>query len=327
MFPDSASAQQQSLNPGLFTVPSDTVYIEDYTRKLTTRIFIVLQNASFMINPDFIGKIEYKPNINARIGLSGNWKWFGLGFSVENPFYRRDKDVYGSTSFLDFRLNAFGRSVAAEIYYQTYKGFYISSPLKNDDAHYILPDMNTVSLGIAAYWIYNAERFSIRAAFIQNERQKKSAGSFVLRPSFLYYRVDSENGIIPPELIHDHSIPGPYRIKSGSIYSLGLSPGYCYTLVFAKNFYITAALFPGVFWQTYTYQTNLDHFGNDEFSFQLSGRFAAGYNSGKWFAGCSFQTGWNEVPYQLSDVMFNYDVAQYRIWGGTRFSLFQKKKK
>jgi hypothetical protein len=35
-----------------------------------------------------------------------------------------------------------------------------------------MPDMASVSFGAAGYWIYNARKFSLRAAFIQNERQK-----------------------------------------------------------------------------------------------------------------------------------------------------------
>ncbi len=40
----------------------------------------------------------------------------------------------------------------------------------------------------------------------------------------------------------------------------------------------------------------------------------------------SIQTGFNEVPAKLSNAMFNYDVAQFRIWGGTRFNFFKRKK-
>jgi hypothetical protein len=261
------------------------------------------------------------------MGIAGFWRWFGLGISINNPIYKINQETYGKTTTLDLRVNAFGRSIAGELFFQKYKSFYISSPVQTDGTHYIIPDMQTLSIGIAGYYIYNAKRFSIRAAFIQNERQKKSAGSLVVRPSFLYYRISSDNGIIPAELHEEYHIAQSNHINSGEFYSLGLSPGYVYTLVFLKNFYLTAAVFPGVAAQFSSYSNDHDVYSNFEFVFQLNGRFALGYNSDKWFLGGSYQTGFNEVPDKINNALFSYDVAQFRFWGGTRFDLFKKKKK
>jgi len=322
-------AQSDSIISELLPVTFDSNYIADFTPLLTTRVFLLFQNASLLINPAnaSISKIVYRPNVNVRIGIAGFWKWFGLGLSIDNPFYKTDRNVYGKTTTLDLRVNAFGRTLAGELFLQTYKGFYISSPERTDGTHYIIPDMQTFSLGLSGYWIYNSVRFSIRAAFIQNERQKKSAGSLVVRPSFLYYRISSDHGIIPAELVDVYKIPVAGLISRGEFYSLGLSPGYVYTLVFLKNFYITAAVFPGIAAQFSSFSNEHQVYSDFGFVFQLSGRFALGYNSDKWFLGGSFQTGFKEVPDKLSNAMFSYDVAQFRFWGGTRFEIFKRKKK
>jgi hypothetical protein len=324
-----SSAQSESTIPELPAEPFDSAYIADHTDLLTTRSFLLFQNASLVINPSFltISKIVYLPNINARIGIAGFWKWFGLGISIVNPIYKTDKEVYGKTTTLDLRVNAFGRAFAGEFFFQQYKGFYLTSPERQDGTHYIIPDMRTLSIGIAGYWIYNAKRFSIRAAFIQNERQKKSAGSLVVRPAFLYYKISSDHGIIPAEIIETYQIPYANRITGGEFYSLGLAPGYAYTLVFLKNFYLTAAVFPGVAVQFFSYSNGLTVSSDYEFAFQLSGRFALGYNSDKWFLGGSFQTGFNEIPDKLNNTLFSYNVLQFRLWGGLRFDVLKKKKK
>ncbi len=323
-FSQSYPNQEDPL-PGKF----DSTYLADYTGLFTTRLFLLFQNASLLINTagDNIPKIVYRPNVNLRVGIAGFWKWFGLGLSIDNPFYKTDQDAYGKTSTLDLRVNAFGRVVAGELFLQQYHGYFISSPEKPDGTHYTLPDMRTFSLGLAGYWIYNARRFSIRAAFIQNERQKRSAGSLVVRPALLYYNITSDQGIIPAGLVNEYHIPLTSVVTSGTFYSLGLSPGYAYTLVFLKNMYLTAALFPGVAAQFSSYSGGEKAFSDFEFAFQLSGRFAFGYNSDKWFLGGSVQTGFNEVPDKLSKALFSYDVAQFRLWGGTRFDIFKKKKK
>jgi hypothetical protein len=204
-----SGAQPDTIARKLPRVTFDSSYREDYTNLLTSRLFLLYQNASLVINPDIdkISKIVYRPNVNVRIGIAGFWKWFGLGLSIDNPFYKTDRNAYGKTTTLDLRVNAFGRSVAGELFYQTYKGFYISSQERTDGAHYIIPDMKTIAVGLSGYWIYNSKRFSIRAAFIQNERQKKSAGSLVIRPALLYYQVSSDLGIIPAEIADEYNFP------------------------------------------------------------------------------------------------------------------------
>jgi len=323
-----SGAQTNAEVQDLPAVTFDSTYIADYTNVLTTRLFLLFQNASLLINPanDKILKIVYHPNVNVRVGIAGFWKWFGLGLSIDNPFYKTDRAAYGKTTTLDLRVNIFGRAVAGELFLQQYRGFYISYPERPDGTHYIIPDMRTFSFGFSGYWVYNSERFSIRAAFIQNERQKKSAGSLVVMPSFLYYQISSDQGIIPSEIINAYNIPFKNLVKSGEFYSLGLSPGYLYTLVFLKNFYLSAAVFPGVAAQFASFSNKQDEYYHFEFTFQLSGRLVFGYNSDKWFLGGSVQTGFNEIPDQLSKALSTYTMAQYRLWGGTRFDIFRKKK-
>ena len=325
---NQTDAQSDLQGPEALPATFNSTYLADYTGLFTTRLFLLFQNASLVINPDAdkIPNIVYRPNVNVRIGLAGFWKWFGLGLSIDNPFYKTDREVYGKTSTIDLRINAFGRALAAEFFVQQYKGFYISSPEQPGGGHYIIPDMRTFSLGLAGYWIYNSTRFSIRAAFIQNERQKRSAGSLVVRPAFLYYQITSGNGIIPPEIMNTYNIPAVNNVTRGKFYAIELSPGYVYTFVFLKNFYLTAAAFPGVAAQFSSYSNANKTDSDFEFAFQLSGRFALGYNSDKWFLGGSVQTGFNEIPDKLNNTLFSYDVAQFRLWGGTRFDIFRKKK-
>jgi hypothetical protein len=304
----------------------DTAYIADYTQLLTARFFLLYQDASLVLNPGSSDEIIYSPNVSGRIGIAGIYKWFGLGISMGNSVLKRNTEKYGNTSVLDLRVNAYGRSVAAELYLQNLRGFFLKEPVDPQGDYYKIPDMRIFSLGFTGYYIYNHKRFSIRSAFIQNERQKKSAGSFILRPTFLYYKITSDSGIIPSELAFNYAINSHFLIQGGDFYSFGLSPGYAYTLVFLKKFYLNAAAFPGVLWQHYNYEADQHLFSSAAFTFTFSWRAAAGYNTDRFYIGASIASGFDKIPGWAGKSNFYYDIAQMRFWIGTRFNWFKKKK-
>jgi len=311
----------------------DTNYIEDYTGWLTTRIYSLYQNAAFIVSTNEVDNIVFKPNTNIKIGVAAFYKWFGIGLSINNPFYQLNESTYGKTSSIDLRINAFGRAVAAEVFFQSFKGFYISSPNAIQNQYYIVPGMDLFSIGAYGYWIYNPRKFSFRAAFIQNERQVKSAGSLMIRPGISFVELYSDTGIIPGELIYRHKLDHEEIIKRGQFLSLSLAPGYSYTFIFLKNAYINAAVFPGVSLISYSYRTKADLFSRSDvysrsdFVFQLGLKIAAGYNTKKWYVGGSIITSFNDLDASWSNSSFFYDVSQFRVWGGMRFDVFRKKKK
>lgn len=304
----------------------DSAYIADYKNLLTARLFLLYQDASFVLSPQTSKEIVYTPNVSGRIGIAGFYKWFGLGLSLGNSVFRRSANRYGNTSVLDLRVNAYGRVLAGEFYVQNLKGFYIRNLKDPDGNFYKIPDMRIFSVGITGYWIYNHDRFSIRSAFIQNERQKKSAGSFIIRGTFLYYDLSSGSGILPAGLITSYSINNQFFIREGEFWSYGLAPGYSYSLIFLKNFYLNAGVFPGVLLQHYQYQAQQSYYTSADFTFTLSWRAAIGYNTDSWYVGAGIVSGFDKVPGWTGNSTFYYDIAQMRVWAGTRFAWFRKKK-
>jgi hypothetical protein len=305
---------------------TDTAYIADYKDLLTVRVFLLYQDASLVINPRTSEELVFAPNVSGRIGIAGFYKWFGLGLSLGNSILRRSADTYGNTTVLDLRANAYGRSVAAELYLQNLKGFYIRNLKDPQGNFYKIPDMRIFALGFIGYYIYNHKRFSIRSAFIQNERQKKSVGSIIIRPTFLYYKLSSPNGIIPADLILTYGINNHFYIQKGEFYSLGLAPGYTYTLILFKKAYLNAAIFPGILWQNYRYETAQALYSSANFTFTLSWRAAIGYNTDTWYIGAGIVSGFDKIPGWIGNSTFYYDIAQLRCWAGTRFNWFKKKK-
>ncbi|MFC2101560.1 DUF4421 family protein [Bacteroidota bacterium] len=307
-----------------FPTEPDTAYIESFKHLLTTRFYLLAQNTSLVIFPDFASTMTYQPNETGRFGIAAFYSWFGLGISFGTKYFRKNANIYGTTKSLDFRINAYGKFMAVEGYLQYYQGFYMDYKSSAFKETFIIPGMDLISFGVDGTYIYNHGKFSIRASYTQNERQKKSAGSLIVKPTFRYYYVNSDSGIIPDKILDIYSLKQE-NILSGNFYTLGLGPGYIYTLIFAKNFYITAAGQLDMNWTSYDYTTTEDTYQASGFSFPFSVRAAVGYNSDVWFIGGSFlSTLFYLQPNDQSQDDFHYHLTQIRFWVGTRFNAFKR---
>lgn len=307
-----------------FPAETDTSYIKDYKYKLTARYYLLAQNTSLVIFPDLESSMVYQPNESGRFGIAAFYNWFGLGISIGTKLFRKNPDIYGTTKSYDFRVNAYGKFMAVEGYLQYYRGFYMDYKSNAFKETFIIPGMDLISFGVDGTYIYNFGRFSIRAAYTQNERQKKSAGSLIVKPTFRYYMVESDTGIVPSKIIGLYSLTNE-NLLSGHFYTLGLGPGYIYTFVFLKYFYITAGGLLDMNWSSYDYKTTNQTVVKKGFSFPISVRAAVGYNSNTWFIGGSFlSTLYYIQPGQRVQDDFHYHLTQIRFWVGTRFNAFKR---
>lgn len=302
----------------------DTSFIKDYKDRLTTRYYLLAQNTELLVSPRPGTNLTYQPNETGRFGLAAFFNWFGLGLSVGTRFFRKDPDIYGTTRSYDFRVNAYGKFLAVEGYVQYYRGFYMNYRLKEFKETFIIPGMSVVSLGIDGTYIYNFARFSIRAAFVQNEQQKRSAGSLMVKPTIRYYHISSDTGIIPGSVIDDYSVTHE-NLLSGDFTTLGLGPGYIYTFVFLKHFYFTAGAQMEMHWNIASYITTTGYRRESGFAFPGTVRLVLGYNSDTWFTGASYISTLFYMQPGLSDQgHFHYHLTQIRFWIGTRFDAFRR---
>ncbi len=303
-------------------------YIRDYKDLITARTYLLYEGIGFSINPSQTDiNINYLPNIHTKIGLAAFYKWFGIGLAVRNPFYIRDSQEKGKSTIIDLRVNAYGRSVAAEISYQDYNGFYLSNSgqiipgWKPGDVYYQRPDIEVEAFSILLYYLFNSRKHSIRAAYIQNEQQLKSSGALVLVPSFMYTKLHADSALIPSVFSGGGGILPKENIIKGVFYNYGVSVGYSYTFVFFKNFYLNVSLIPGLFLQTSEYSSDAGTLENQELALLWLGRGALGYSNKKFFAGAGGVFGYNTTPLPIGNTNFHVDMNQLRIWAGMRFGI------
>src|SRR5690606_32709674 len=101
----------------------------------------------------------------------------------------------------------------------------------------IRPDLRIQKLGASLKYVFGRGKFSCRAAFLQIEWQKKSAGTCRLGAERYGGFAHEASNLVPAGLLDD-----PWRnVKTSRFFALGPNAGYAYTLVIKKHFFITAS--------------------------------------------------------------------------------------
>lgn len=310
------------------SVKQNALYIKDYKHKLTTRFYLLSESVGFRINPtDQKTPIHYVPNNDIKNGLAIFHKWYGIGLAIDNPFAGKDIDKKGMSSIFDIRLNAYGSALAAELSIQDYEGFFWKNvnelPIVWDpeSPYPQRSDMHLFSTSAILYYIPNHKKHSFRAAYLQNERQLKSAGSLIIMPSFIYLNLKSDSSLIPDIYSSFYSVAEDEHIINGKFFTYGISIGYSYTFVFLKNFYLNFSMIPGGFIQQYVYEYENGEKKVKKIAIMWLGRAAFGFNSDIFYAGMGGVYGFKATQLNIGQTNFNYDMNQIRLWIGTRFGL------
>jgi hypothetical protein len=271
------------------TIDYNTAYIKSYTDKFTTRIFYSQNYTNLTLRnelEDFELNFEPNTNLNLGIGATVNSVTLNLsyGFKFLNP-----EEKSGSTKYLDLQNHIYSRKWVIDIFAQFYQGLYLDNvrelvPDYQED-YYVRSDIYQQLLGASALYLFNNRKFSYSAPFNQNERQLKSAGSFLLGGEASWGLADADSALVPT-FDYPFDVSKVDSISSLAFYRIGPSVGYVYSLVIAKKVFATLS-----FTLNTSYGLNVVHhdtrgrFKNDHLNAGVIIRFALGYNDDRWFLG------------------------------------------
>jgi hypothetical protein len=299
-------------------------YFEDYSNLLALRIYTNTKwNTLNIIKED--QKLSLVPNSPTSLGVGFNYKEYGLAVAFGLPKSASSNEKYGKTNRLDLQMNMYSPKIGFDGFAQLYKGYYNTNPEDfmewENDALPQLPDMRVISIGLNVFYLFNSDRFSYKAAFVRNQVQLKSAGSFTAGIFGNYDLAETDNGFIPHE--YPDSIASNFDLKSFNTLALGITVGYLYTWVISKHFFINIGLTPG--------------FGNQRIQLgdvkgeksvkntpaaQLAARAAIGYESKYFYFGISAMTIWRNFKYKGYDL--DLSTEQFKVFFGKRFDLSKK---
>jgi hypothetical protein len=262
--------------------------------------------------------VIFNPNNDFKMG-AGFYLFevsFEVSFSV--PIAVRNEAIYGKSKATDLQINMLTKSVGLDLYYQKYTGFY-----KDDERVKILagepypqrPDIFTRNAGLSVFYVWNNKKFSIRSSYNYADRQKKSAGSFILYGTINSFSVEGDSAIL--------SVSNQGELGEGSDFSrlryttFSVAPGYSYNLVLKRVFFNgTFALGPAHHWIYYRAETGNGHY-DILFNSSYTLRLAAGYSGNRFFTGTGIVLQSRVVKFQ--DLRFENSTSVFRLLVGYRF--------
>jgi len=217
----------------------DTSYYVSYERQITGRYYFskkytLLRFKNFAEGYSF----SYRPNTTLNMGVGATYRWATLNLAYGFGFLNPDRGE-GRTRYLDAQLHNYGRKLIVDAFTQFYRGFYLAgTDITTDGSHYLRPDLKVNLVGLSIQYIFNHGRFSYRAAYLQNDWQKKSAGTFIAGLEGYYGAVLADSTIVPRRVGKPVATGNADQLK---FFEFGPNAGYAYSLVIRQHFFITVS--------------------------------------------------------------------------------------
>ncbi len=261
--------------------PHDTSYYETFPQKLTARIYLSQKYVHLHFpSSGSAQKLEYEANPKFNAGVGVTLHNISLNVFYGFAFLNKD-DSKGRTKGLDIQLHIYPKKWAIDLLGIFPKGYHLEPKgyaAVNSNSYYYRPDMKLSLIGISAYKVPGKEKFSYRAAIIQTEWQKRSAGSFLYGGESFYGTVKGDSAFVPAVVQNGFPQAGINQIN---FFRIGPGAGYAYTLVIARHFFITGSLV-GNLDLSFTTEKGINK--NNKFSISPGTVYkaAVGYNSDSW---------------------------------------------
>lgn len=261
----------------------DEKYYEMFPEKLTARLYLSQKYLQFTIpsanNKD---EVEYTDNAKKNLGIGVTWHNYSLNLFYGFGFLNTQTEARGKTSGLNLQFHLYPHKWAIDLLGAFPKGNYLSPKgyaAANSNSYYYRPDVKMSLIGVSAYKVPNKEKFSYRAAIVQNEWQKKSAGSFLYGGEAFIGTVQGDSALVPKAVQNNYSQLG---IKKISFFRIGPGAGYAYTFVIDQHFFIMTSLIGNYNFTSTREETASGTSKKTAFNPSIVYKAGIGYNSDTW---------------------------------------------
>lgn len=311
-------------------VKLDTNYVEAYKDELTVRAYLSRkQNGYTLSSRLFSPWLRYKTNDNLLIGAGYTYNFLTLNLAVKMPFINGDDDVYGKSKYVDLQAHTIFRSYIIDLYLQWNTGHYLANAdnvipnWSTDDGYPIRGDLRTHILGLNLQYLFNSSRFSYKASFLQNEFQKRSAGSPIAGIEAYWVLGMADSVMVGGDLPQS----GFYKdqpFNQVDVANFGLNGGYAYTFVWNEKLFLSLTTVFGISGginQVHYTETSVTNRSKFTAGFTNSTRISLGFNSKQYYFGLSY------IYFNLTTLSagygdwFGYNTGNIRVNFVRRFKL------
>ena len=260
----------------------DSSYYQSFERYITTRFYLSQKYAGLELErAPGISRFRYLANTSLTAGVGVTYQSISLNIGYAFGFLNTDHQK-GKTRDLDLQTHIYGRAWTIDLTGQFYKSFYLTPKgLAASDAnnYYIRPDLRMQLLGVSAYHLLNPSRFSFRAALLENEQQKKSAGSFLIGAEIFYGVIKADSSLVPVSLSQNYLQKDVRRLD---FIKIGPGIGYAYTYVINRRFYLTGSLCASLSLDYSNEHSATSKTGNVNLNKGFIYRIVGGYDFNNW---------------------------------------------
>jgi Domain of unknown function (DUF4421) len=296
-------------------------YYTTFEEQLTTRLYLAKKYTSLIMKgPDGIQSLRYRPNSLVTMGINGSYKNLSLSFGSGFGFLNPNKEGKGKTRSFDFQTHLYSTDWVTDIYVQFYKGYYLSlggAAGTADKNYYRRPDIKVNLLGGSVYRLLNGERFSYRAGFLQNEWQKRSAGSVLIGAEIYYGTTKGDSALVPSHLNAYYPQQGIDRVR---LLEFGPGAGYAYTAVWQDHLFVTGSATINADISMVKEETESGSANRTSVSPNATLRAVAGYNSEEWAFTISWLHNATNAKGKSSNYEYGIKTGDFRITLAKRFT-------
>ena len=275
----------------------DPDYIASYSDEVALKLLAVSKFTTFkLIDREQKTNIRYRPDRQINLGIGVAYKWFAIDLAF-NVGLREDSGL--ESDFFDFQGRIFSRKQYFEATYQYYFGYQIdgfkniTNPIPPGAS--TRPDIRTVKVGLHYLYALNYGKFSLKAPFVSNEIQLKSAGSVITGAHFSQYVMSAGASVIPPSASGDFN--PELRMNDLNVSTLGVYLGYMYSFVW-RRYFVTVSFIPSLHLNGGDYDTGQRKRLPTTVSLGYRTMNAIGYNSRRFFGG--LQSSYNLVAVKIA---------------------------
>jgi hypothetical protein len=269
----------------------DTTYLRTFPNKLMGRAYLSRKYTNLLLEKTSADKkrLFYDPNTSVNLGLGATWRSFTLNLAYGFSFLNQDAKEKGETVYLDLQSHIYKRELVVDLYFQLYKGLYLENTSNflslPEGSYYLRPDIKINVFGLSALKVVNSRRFSYAAPFVQNEQQKKSAGSFLYGLKAVAAHISADSNYVP-SFVQDSVYRESFDVEQIRSTQAGPAIGYAHSFVYKERLFFTASLQLAFLLGPVAYDAGMEQ---EEEKWQLNSsatiRVAMGYNSKDWYLG------------------------------------------